>query len=127
MFIDTNYFLRFFLRDIKEQNVLVEQFFIDAVDKKTPLVTSAVVFFEFNWVLGRYYKKRKEEKVLLLRNFLKLKFINLQDREMLIKTVDLFEKVGLDIEDCYNLFYAKKAGVSEFKTFDRKLKNEFDK
>lgn len=125
MFIDTNYFLRYLFQDIKEQNLLVEKIFSDAIEEKLKLITSTVVFFEVYWVLNKYYKKNKTEAVSLLRQLLKLSFIELKEQDILVSCLFLFEKSNLDLEDCYNLFYAKDAGVKEFKTFDKKLEKEF--
>jgi predicted nucleic-acid-binding protein len=128
MFIDTNYFLRYFLHDIQEQNLLVEDFFIKAFDEKIILVTSTIVFFEVYWVLSdKFYKKSKEEAVLFLKKMLELRFIELKERDILVHALTLFERTNLDLEDCYNLFYAKTHRVNEFKTFDKKLAKEFSK
>lgn len=125
IFIDTNYFLRFLLNDISDQHELVKKLFVEASEGKENLITSSIVFFEIYWVLSSFYKKEKTEIVEILQKILKLTFIRLLDREILINSVTLFGQINLDLEDCYNLYFAKYQKVTLFKTFDKKLEKEF--
>lgn len=127
IFIDTNYFLRFLLNDISEQHNLAENLFIKASEGKEDLLTSIIVFFEIYWVLSSYYEKDKVEIVKVLKNILKLMFIELQEREILIHSLALFNETNLDLEDCYNLYFAKSQKIESFGTFDKRLANEFKK
>ncbi|HUD45031.1 MAG TPA: PIN domain-containing protein [Patescibacteria group bacterium] len=124
-FIDTNYFLRFLLNDISEQHKTVKELFLSASEGKVALTTSTIVFFEIYWVLGSYYEKEKTEIVEALKNILKLTFIEIEERQILLNSIKLFEKTNLDLEDCYNLYFAKAKKVKLFKTFDKKLDREF--
>lgn len=127
IFIDTNYFLRFLLNDISEQHNLVEKLFVRASEGKESLLTSTIVFFEIYWVLSSYYEKEKLEIVDVLQKILKLTFIELQEREVLLSSLNLFNETSLDLEDCYNLYFAKLEKVSSFGTFDKELEKEFIK
>lgn len=129
IFVDTNYFLRYLLRDIHEQNLIVENIFLEAFENNTRVISSTVVFFEIQFVLKKYYKKSKGEVIALLMQILKLTFIEFEERQILKESLVLFDKTNLDLEDCYNIYYAKEAGVKSgsFKTFDKKLEKEFDR
>jgi len=127
IFIDTNYFLRFLLNDISEQHNLVKNLFIKASDGKENLLTSTIVFFEVYWVLSSYYEKEREEIVKTLEKILKLTFIEIEERDILLKSIALFNKTTLDLEDCYNLYFAKSQKAHAFGTFERKLEKEFTK
>ena len=127
IFIDTNYFLRFLLNDISEQHNLVEKLFLKASEGAENLLTSTIVFFEIFWVLSSYYQKEKSEIVNVLQKILKLTFIELQEREILLNSLILFNETNLDLEDCYNLYFAKLQKVDLFGTFDKKLEKEFTK
>ncbi len=127
MFIDANYFLRFLLNDIPEQQKEVKNLFLDASEGKVRLVTSTIVFFEVYWVLFSVYKHTKGELVEALHKLLKLRFITLEEQGILGDSLSLFEKTTLDLEDCYNLYYAKSKKVHQFKTFDKKLEKEFSR
>ncbi len=127
IFVDTNYFLRFLLNDISEQHKQVKDLFLSGSEGKINLVTSTMVIFEIYWVLSSYYEKEKIEIVKVLEKILKLTFIELKERELLLNSLKLFEKTNFDLEDCYNLYYAKLQNIDSFKTFDKKLKKEFPK
>lgn len=125
IFLDTNYFLRFLLKDNQGQYLTVKRLFSRASHGKVELFTSLVVFFEICWVLRSYYGKHKESLCLMLEKLLKMDFINFPERYLLEKSLDLFEKENLSFEDCYNLIVAKEKKVVSFATFDKKLKAKF--
>lgn len=127
IFVDTNYFLRYLFHDVSDQQEVVKQLFLKGVEGKVSLVTSTIVFFEIYWVLFSVYKKDKSELVKILLTILQLSFIQLAEREILQNSVLLFSKESLDLEDCYNMYFAKSQKISaeNFKTFDKKLQKVF--
>ncbi|MBI4089762.1 MAG: PIN domain-containing protein [Candidatus Levybacteria bacterium] len=127
MFIDTNYILRFLLKDINNQHLTAKNLFLSASEGKSVLITSTIVFFEIYWVLSSYYERNKTEVANVLEKVLSLNFIKLEERELLFKSLSLFKKINLDLEDCYNICYAKSKGIRSFKTFDKKLDTAFGK
>lgn len=78
-------------------------------------------------VLRSFYNLDKDEAVKAIRNILKLSFIELQNREIIHNAFKLFETTNLDLEDCYNLYFAKSLNVDTIATFDIRLKKEFAK
>ncbi|OGH18129.1 MAG: hypothetical protein A3C22_02850 [Candidatus Levybacteria bacterium RIFCSPHIGHO2_02_FULL_37_10] len=127
IFIDTNYILRFLLNDINSQHEDAKNLFLSASEGKSALITSTIVFFEIYWVLSSYYERNKTEVANVLEKVLSLNFIEMEERELLFKSLSLFKKINLDLEDCYNVCYAKSKGIRSFKTFDKKLDKEFSK
>ena len=127
MFVDTNYFLRFLLKDINDQYLEVKKLFLSASEGKATLMASTIVFFEIYWVLNSYYEKSKNDIIDVLKKILSLNFIELTERQILLDSLSLFEKTKLDLEDCYNIYFAKHNGIKSFKTFDKKLEKEFKK
>lgn len=129
IFVDTNYFLRFLLKDINEQYKEAKQLLISASEGKCDLLTSTVVIFEIYWVLSSYYEKNKSEIVSTLQKLLSLQFITIEERQILLDGIVLFARTGLSLEDCYNICYAKSKVIKQngFKTFDKKLEKEFNK
>lgn len=125
IFVDTNYFLRFLLKDIDRQHEIAKQLFKDGALGKVKLFTSVVVFFEIYWVLSSFYEKDKPALVRILKEILKMEFIGIERKEILEKAVGVFAESNLDLEDSFNLVYAKKFGASEFKTFDQNLAAKF--
>src|SRR3989337_3365668 len=122
IFVDTNYFLRFLLKDNSEQYSIAKNLFLSGAKGKTELFTSLIVFFEIYWVLKSYYEKNKDELNKTLNKILNLTFIKLAEREILTKSLKLFKTTTLSLEDCYNLLLAKEIATDDFASFDEKLK-----
>lgn len=120
-FIDTNYFLRLLLKDNEKQFDEVYSIFQRAVNQEIKIITSTIVFFEIYWVLSSFYKKNKLKIVTYLKKILKMDFLEIENRHVLQKTLILFERHALDLEDCYNIAYTKNLGTDEFATFDKKI------
>jgi len=120
-FIDTNYFLRFLLKDDEKQFNIVYSLFQKTINGEVQIFTSVVVFFEIYWVLSSFYKKKKNKIIEFLKNILKLTFIDFENKIILEEAIIFFQKFNLDLEDCYNLAYAKLKKANEFNTFDKIL------
>jgi len=125
IFVDTNYFLRFLLKDIDKQYQQAKELFKKGATGIIELNTSLVVFFEIYWVLSSFYKKRKVELVPILANILKMNFIKITEADLLKKAVDLFADNNLNLEDSFNLVFAENKKITDFKTFDKKLSKKF--
>ncbi len=124
IFVDTNYFLRFLLKDIESQYKEAKNLFLRAGREEEDLFSSIVVFFEVFWVLRSTYKKDKQVLVERLGKLLRLN-VEFDDHQLLLESVNLFKRLPLSLEDCYNLCLAKERGAKEFKTFDIKLAKVF--
>jgi|SRR3989344_1943710 len=124
-FIDTNYFIRFFIKDNIDQYKQVEDLLKKGAARKIALFTSTVVIFEVYWVLARFYKKNKFESIEILVEILKWKFIEVYERKILLKAIGIFAQTNLDLEDCYHIAFAGYNKAGDLLTFDRKLKKEF--
>lgn len=126
IFIDTNYFLRFLLKDVNKQYKIAKQLFTDGALGKVKLAASEIVIFEIYWVLFSFYEKSKQEVVEILRDILKMEFIFIERRGVLEEAVEIFAGSNFDLEDSFNLAYAKGLEISKFKTFDKKLSKKFN-
>lgn len=127
IFIDTNFFLRFLLKDIHKQHQKTKELFLKGAKGKLQLFTSIIVIFELYWVLTSFYRKNKQKIVKILQELLKLKFIELKERETLTRATQIFSTTNLDLEDSYNLTYALRENAKQLATFDKKLEMAFKK
>ncbi len=125
IFVDTNYFLRFFLKDIEDQYLEAKRLFLEASKGKIKLISSTIVFFEVYWVLVSYYGRGKVDLCRSLKKLLEFTFIVFEERTILEECLEIFEKINLSLEDCYNLVYASNVEVETLATFDQKLSNKF--
>lgn len=124
-FVDTNYFLRFFIGEPHDQHEAAKILLQKAVRGEIDICTSVVVVFEIYWVASSFYDRKKEHVVLFLQDLLSMEFIRLEQRDVLMKAVSLYATSTMDLEDAYNVAYARNIGVKDFVTFDVKLKKKF--
>ena len=111
IFVDTNYFLRFLLKDIDSQYSEAKKLFLLAAKDEQKLLSSTVVFFEVFWVLRSTYRKNKQTLVKKLDNLLKLN-IEFNEHQLLVESVNLFKNLNLSLEDCYNLVFSRARTIS---------------
>lgn len=124
-FVDTNYFLRFLLKDQPSQRRTVRKLFEAAVAGKIRLATSTLVLIEIYWVLSSFYKKNKAEIAAYLSKILKLNFVEVPERGILQRALLIYLQQNVGLEDSYNLVYAKSHRSAQFATFDKKAAKIF--
>ena len=125
IFVETNYFLRFLVRDVEEQYQEVRKLFERGIAKEKKLFTSLIVLFEIYWVLSSFYKEDKREIAKKLAEILKVKFISFNERDLLLKALEVYKTSNLRLEDSYNLVFAKAKKASDFASFDKVLVKKF--
>jgi len=121
IFIDTNYFLRFLLGDVKSQHDEAEKFFLEYSGSKTGLFTSTIVFFEVYWVINAQFERDKSKVSDVLDKLLRMVFIEVENYNLLVRAVGLYKTSNLGLVDIFNMVYAQSKNAFEFKTFDKKL------
>lgn len=121
IFIDTNYFVRFLLRDIPAQHEIAKKLIGDGSKGNLKLFTSIIVIFELYWLFTSFYEKTKAEVCEILANILSLKFIIVDQRDILERALNLYQNSSLDLEDCYNIIFSKSQKMTQFATFDKNL------
>lgn len=124
IFIDTNFFLRFFLKDIKNQYLEAKEVFQQGARGEKSLRISIIVIFEVFWVLSSSYQYNRDQLRRIIESILKMSFIRLDEKVILQEALGLYKITNLSLGDCYNLAFSKTMEVKEFKTFDIKLKRK---
>lgn len=119
-FIDTNYFLSLLLSRSPQAGEVLK-FIEDSHANKISLVTNEMVLFEIKWVLDSYYNKPKSEIIQLLQKILRLGIVKIENVDIFAEALSIYKNKSIELEDCYNLVYAKSRKVTCFKTFDKKL------
>lgn len=124
-FVDTNYFVRIIENDNEIQVEGITKLFKRGAKGEEELVSSSVVLFEIYWLMKSYYGKKKEDLVAVLREVQAMSFIKWENEKILTEAVEMMKKTNYDLEDAYNLVYAKKVGASELASFDKRLQKVF--
>lgn len=126
-FVDANYFVRYIENDNELQVAEINKLFVKGASGEEELVSSMVVFFEIYWLMKTYYGKKKDDLVAVLRNVLNLSFIKWENQKKLTEAVELMKKTNYDLEDAYNLVYAKSVKANVMGSFDKKLQRVWTK
>ena len=91
-FIDTNIFLRVFVKDnekaFKECLVLLTI----VKENKIEAYTSSIVLAEINWTLGSYYHFSKPKTIRCIKSILNLRGLKVEDKHEMIRALQLYEK-----------------------------------
>lgn len=127
IFVDTNIFLRFVLKDNLQQYKEARQLLRKGAGREVELFTSTVAIFEVYWVLKSFYQKNREEISKILRQILSFGYISIDNKAALSFAVEYYSKTSFDLADCFHLFYAQENKAGKFATFDEKLQRVFAK
>ncbi|PIP86116.1 hypothetical protein COW83_00605 [Candidatus Collierbacteria bacterium CG22_combo_CG10-13_8_21_14_all_43_12] len=124
-YVDTNYFLRFFLDDNPKQAQEVRELFVRGSAEEVKLVSSLVVFLEVYWVLKSFYSFSKDQICKSLNVILRMDFIKIDEKEVIFRAMEIFDINNLDLEDCFHLAYLleNSGEAKRLATFDKKLEN----
>lgn len=119
--VDTNCVLRYLLKDIPSQSQQIRDYFVMAKEEKIKLFIPLLVFIELDFALINLYQFTKNEVVQRLVSLLNFPFLTIEKRDILLKSLILYNQVSLELVDIVLFFEAKLSG-RELLTFDKKLK-----
>ena len=117
---DTNFILRYLLRDIEEQFVESNAFFENVRTGRASARIAESVLVECLYILTKYYGVSRADAAVNLTILLKYKGIVTTDKEVLTKSLSLFSQTTLEPVDCILAARAKVAG-NPVMTFDMAL------
>ena len=119
--IDTNVIIRYLLSDDKELYKKARHFFDLLKMGKEKAYLEQTVFTETVFVLSKVYNVSKEDISKTLSNLLLLKGVVNEEKDVLIKSIELYAATNLHIVDC---IIAAKCIVRQIypMTFDEELK-----
>ncbi|MBI4654040.1 MAG: PIN domain-containing protein [Nitrospirae bacterium] len=120
VFVDTNVFLRFFVRDIESFYYKAKELFEKAENGQLKLETSDMVIAEIVWVLESYYGFSKPEIKEVVDAIFETKNLKVANHSRVKEAVDLYSTEKKDFIDAYNIAYMKSKDFKKVATFDVK-------
>lgn len=118
-FVDTNIFIEIFARDgVKSERSN------ELIQKEDDLYTTTLVISEFEWVLRTVYLLNRKKISIYVKRIL-TSDIEVDNKQILLETVNFYEKNNVDWTDCLNMFLLKDESVSVVYSYDKGL-NKFD-
>lgn len=112
--VDANVILRYLLKDNEEFYNRAEILFSDVLLGKKKILLLHTVIAEVVYVLQKLYKVDRKEIAEVLKELLKIKNIKINDRETILKAIDIFENKNLDFVDCILCAYGSKYAIVSF-------------
>lgn len=118
---DTNFILRYLLRDIEDQFQETDAFFEDVRSGKTAAFIAESVLVECLYILTKHYKVPRAAAASNLTTLLQYKGVTNADKAVLVKSLRLFAETPLDPVDCILASQSALEGHLVM-TFDKALK-----
>lgn len=120
VFVDTNVFLRFFVRDVEPFYLKAKELFEKADKGSIKLETSDLVIAEIVWVLESYYAFSRAEIQQVIDTILETRNIKVANQSRITEAVRHYSSGKIDFIDAYNIAYMKAKNYSKIATFDIK-------
>lgn len=120
VFVDTNVFLRFFVRDVESFYQKAKDLFERAEKGVLILETNDIVIAEIVWVLESYYGFTKAEIKEVTDTILETKNIKVANHSRVKEAVNMYASGKMDFIDACNIAYIKEKGYRKVATFDVK-------
>jgi len=124
--VDTNLLLRYLLADNKNQFQTASNLLIKATSGEEELFIPSLVIFEIFWVLSSHYEMDPKDITDIIKKLLDLTNVSIENRELILQTIDKMEYSNLGFNDNYLISQALQLGATSIATFDRKLQKQFD-
>lgn len=118
--IDSNAVLRYLLRDNLAQCDVVEKTLKKAKELGDSFYISREVVMECVYTLTRFYKVSRADVFSSLKSFFDAREIILEDRELIMKTLECFLTTNISYVDCLVLVRSREMD-GKLVTFDKKL------
>jgi predicted nucleic acid-binding protein len=120
VFVDTNVFLRFFVKDVEARYEKAHALFAKAEAGKIKLETSELVIAEIVWVLESFYGFTRKEVTEVLATLLASRNLKIAGHARISGAVQLYASGNMDFIDAYNIAYIKSKEYTKIATFDSK-------
>ena len=119
IFLDTNIWLRFFLRDNKQAEDCIEIIRQIELGNLTPYISS-IVLIEVNFVLTFTYKHTNKKSYKYLDTILKTRNLTIVEKTNTHKALDIYKKHNIKYTDC--LIVTQLPSKTILVTYDKEFK-----
>jgi len=126
VFVDTNVFLRFFVRDVEAQYEKARALFEKAEAGTIKLETSELVIAEIVWVLESFYGFTRKEIAEVLTTLLASRNLKIANHTKISHAAVLYTSGNMDFIDAYNIAYMRSKEYTKVATFDVKHYKKVD-
>ena len=122
--IDTNILIYYLTGEPKEKHKKCLRIIKKAEEGDINIKIVPVIFWEATWILEKFYKNDKQEIVRILKMFLQLDGIKCKEKDILIKSLNLWNQNNIDFADAYIISLCKSYNISDIYSYDKHMKNK---
>ncbi|MGQ0623647.1 MAG: PIN domain-containing protein [Sporichthyaceae bacterium] len=115
--LDTNVLIRHLTGDPAELAARATAYLAQAQS----LILADLILAEIVYVLESFYEVERNRVAELARSIVSFPAIEVDDPELLLRTVELYERTRLDFADAYVAACAERSGIARVVSFDRTL------
>lgn len=125
VFLDTNIFIRLFVRDIESQFQIAKEMLIKIENAEAEGIISILVINEIIWILDNYYKQERSIYIPQLLKILALKGIKVHEAEkdVLVRVLEYIAVTKFDFTDVYLFNISQGKEILSFDKDFKKIKN----
>ena len=120
--LDTNYVLRFLLKDVPEQLKIVREKFTLAKQGEIKIFVPYLVFIELDFTLTKIYQFPKVKVASELLSLAASPYLSAEKRDYLLKALPVYRVSNISLIDLLLFFEAQQSGKILL-TFDKKLQS----
>jgi len=120
-FADTNFYLRFILKDNQNQAKESKEFLAKAKEGKIKIIFLPEVIFEMEFVLRSVYSLSQKDIVRYLLPLIKTDYLEIEEREIWLLAFKIFQETNLSLFDIF-LFLKAKKEKAQILNFDKDFK-----
>jgi predicted nucleic-acid-binding protein len=119
--VDTNFFLRFILKDNLSQWQIADNYFLKARNEKITLIFLTEIILEIEYVMRKVYNLNRTIIFKYISTLLAINNFEIADRDVLRNALLLYLQKNIDLIDCV-LCQKAKSQKAEILAFDRDFK-----
>jgi predicted nucleic-acid-binding protein len=116
-FIDTNILIRHLTGDPPRQAARATRFLSQADE----LLLADLIVAEVVYVLESFYEVERARVAELVRSIIAFDAVRVDDEELLLRAVEVYEIERLDFAEAYLVASAERSGVDTVASFDRSI------
>ena len=114
-FVDTNVIVRHLTGDPPNLAARARRY----IERGEPLLLPDLILAEVAYVLASFYRYDRVQVADALRTTITFPAIRVDDLELLVRTVELYERHRIDFADAYLIAQAERTGIGTIASFDR--------
>lgn len=118
-FLDTNVILRYLTWDDREKAKRIEPLFKMAAKGEESFYTTNLVINEVMWTLEKWYRLSKSEIIDYIQRILNTPNLYLDDKEILVEAISLYELTNIDFIDAYNTIFMESKDIKSIYSYDK--------